>query len=178
MKKIQFFSMMCLLALLVLSLAGCGKEEYDKNTRGNGSSDGEYVDLGLPSGTKWKTTNETKENGDEFFSYEEAISAFGNKVPAKWQIEELMQYCLWEWQSEVGYKVSSYDRTSYIILPAAGSCNEEGSVFGKREVGLYWSSTDYRLPEEAWRLKFFQSWKGMNHADYYRGFSIRLVQNK
>ena len=178
MKKLHLFSMVCLLTLLVISLASCGKEEYDTNPRGNGNSDGEYVDLGLPSGTKWKTSNETKEDGCEFYTYEEAERAFGNKVPAKWQYEELMQYCLWEWQSDVGYKVSSYDRTSYIILPAAGSRSDEGHEFGHGEVGLYWSSTNYEIPDEAWRLKFLQSWKGMNHEDYCWGFSIRLVKNE
>ena len=46
-----------------------------------------YVDLGLPSGTLWRNSNE---GGDYArYTYDEAISRFGNKLPTKQQLEEL-----------------------------------------------------------------------------------------
>ena len=44
-----------------------------------------YVDLGLPSGTLWKGKNE-----GGWYTYEEAISMFGNLLPTKEQFEELI----------------------------------------------------------------------------------------
>lgn len=43
-----------------------------------------YTDLGLPSGTIWKNFNATG-----FYTYDEAVSQFGNRLPTKEQWEEL-----------------------------------------------------------------------------------------
>ena len=65
---------------------------------GGGGIQTEYVDLGLPSGTKWKTSNETTGYARVFYSYDEAVSEFGNRLPTREQFEELRRYCSWEWQ--------------------------------------------------------------------------------
>ena len=49
------------------------------------------VDLGLPSGTLWKDKNE--EGG--FYTYEQAMSKFGDKLPTKEQFKELKNKCQW-----------------------------------------------------------------------------------
>ncbi|HJJ45480.1 MAG TPA: hypothetical protein O0Y17_00165 [Methanocorpusculum sp.] len=43
-----------------------------------------YVDLGLPSGTLWKDKNES----GGFYTYDEAMKAFGNNLPTMEQFEE------------------------------------------------------------------------------------------
>jgi len=175
--------MMCLLALFVASLAGCKKEDVNNNgnnngnggSGGGGSSQTGYVELGLPSGTKWKTSNETKDKGDVYYTYDEAVSTFGDMLPTKEQFDELRVYCTWEWQNNGGYKVTGVNGNS-IVLPAAGGRNCDGDVYDVGHSGYYWSSTptgsDY-----AWYLNFTSGGVVMN--DYYRcsGFAVRLVQD-
>lgn len=48
----------------------------------------EYVDMGLPSGTKWATY--TKEHE---ITWQDAIGKYGTQIPTKEQFEELFQYC-------------------------------------------------------------------------------------
>ncbi|MCQ2271186.1 MAG: hypothetical protein MJZ72_00120 [Bacteroidales bacterium] len=58
MKKILLLSVLCLFALQIKAQ--------------------EYVDLGLPSGTKWKDKNESG-----FYDYDAAVRSFGSKLPTK-----------------------------------------------------------------------------------------------
>ncbi len=129
-----------------------------------------YVDLGLPSGTLWKDKNET----GGFYTYEQAVSKFGNNLPTKEQLEELINSCQWTWNGS-GYKVVGPSGNS-IVLPAEGVRDCYGSVSGVGSSGYYWSSTpdgsDY-----AWWLDFDSS--RVRKYNYYRcnGFSVRLVQD-
>ena len=55
-----------------------------------------YVDLGLPSGTKWKNMNETNADDDyDFYTYDEAVRVFGDSLPNYKQFRELLTYCTW-----------------------------------------------------------------------------------
>lgn len=131
-----------------------------------------YVDLGLPSGTCWKNANE---GGDYVrYTYNEAVSRFGNKLPTKRQLEELKNKCTWT-RTGSGYKVIGPNGNS-IYLPAAGYRDCSGDVYEVGTDGYYWSST----PEDsdhAWCFNFYSS--GVFIRFYYccRGFSVRLVQN-
>jgi uncharacterized protein (TIGR02145 family) len=134
-----------------------------------------YVDLGLPSGTRWNSVNET--GGDRgFYTFEEAVSAFGDKLPTKEQLEELKTSCTWEWQENVGYKVTGTNG-NFIILPAEGYRYVNGEVYDTYEKGFYWSSTpassEYNY---AWCFYFHAG--AVNVYDYNRvmGYSIRLVK--
>lgn len=40
------------------------------------------------------------------YTYEEAVSTFGDELPSVDQIGELKVECTWEWQKNVGYKVT------------------------------------------------------------------------
>ena len=186
MKKLRFISMMCLLALFVVSLVGCKKEEVNNNgnnndnggSGGGGSAQTGYVDLGLPSGTKWKDSNENG-NGTGFYTFDEAVSAFGDKLPTKEQFDELRVYCTWEWQNNGGYKVTGPNGNS-IVLPAAGICLPwEGEVYYVGSGGFYWSSTPIDS-ECAWNLIFYSNCVTMADDDLYGrnlGCAIRLVQD-
>ena len=181
MKKLRFFNMVCVLAMAISSITGC-----DKNKNGNGNNDGNgwsgggcgsvagYVDMGLPSGTKWKSTNETGGyNG--FYTYDEAVSAFGDKLPTKEQLEELKVYCTWEWQVNGGYKVTGQNGNS-IVLPAAGFRDCNGDVYVVGFCGYYWSSTPYGS-DYAWFLCFNSDKVDMSDYSRCEGQSVRLVQD-
>lgn len=184
MKKLHFFSVVCLLALFVVSLAGCKKEEVNNNGNNNGNTENPdggsgggsqtgYVDLGLPSGTKWKSSNEMG-NGSGFYTFDEAVSAFGSQLPTKEQCEELIDKCTWTWQSNGGYKVTGPNGNS-IILPAAGGNDCDGNLDNVGTVGYYRSSTPYS-ENFAWYICFYSDDKFMFYDSRCYGLSVRLVQ--
>ncbi|MBR0309830.1 MAG: hypothetical protein IJQ97_02985 [Paludibacteraceae bacterium] len=55
-------------------------------------SNGGYVDLGLPSGTQWKTSNQS-----EYLTFDETVEKYGNQFPTKAQFEELLTLCEEVW---------------------------------------------------------------------------------
>ena len=130
-----------------------------------------FVDLGLPSGTLWKNSNE---GGDYTrYTYDQAVRKFGNKLPTKQQFVELKNECEWTWTG-YGYKVIGPNGNS-ITLPAAGRRNCDGDVADVGTSGLYWSST----PDDsnyAWDLNLNSSGVNMYPASLCLGLSVRLVQ--
>lgn len=187
MKKAFFFSIMPLVALISCMVLGCTNKEK------------EYVDLGLSSGTLWKTQNEGE--GNEFFDFHEAFDRFGNELPSIHQWVELANECEWNWMGN-GYKVIGPNGKS-IILPAAGTYTLLFDIGEEHvgDVGVYWSSEivgsesisqqfftleneegEAIIPdnnESACRLYFTSKEKGVdNIPDYYHAFSVRLVKRK
>lgn len=131
-----------------------------------------YIDLGLPSRTLWKTTNE---GGDYArYTYNEAVSKFGNKLPTKQQFEELESTCTWIWEDN-GYRVIG-PNGNFIIFYAAGYRNCDGGVSGVGAGGYYWASTPNKSGG-IWVLNFGGRGVGMLES-YHRceGRSVRLVQ--
>lgn len=182
MKNLRFFSMVCVFALAIGSLAGCHKDENGNNNNGNNNGNGGsgggtaagYVDLGLPSGTKWKETNEIG-NGTGFYNYDEAVRTFGRQLPTKNQLEELTNYCSWTWQNNSGYKVVG-PNGNFIVLPALGYRNCNGDVRYVGHYGDYWSSTP-NGSDNAWRFCFNYREMRMNNYGRCNGLSVRLVQD-
>lgn len=130
----------------------------------------EYVDLGLPSGTKWKSSNEK----GGFLTYDEAVSKFGDKLPTQDQFEELKGMCNWTWIGK-GYKVTGPNGNSITLLAAGYRECSEG-VGGVGSDGGYWSSTP-RGSDNAWFLSFHSD-EVVTHANpRCYGFSVRLVQD-
>jgi len=77
-----------------------------------------YVDLGLPSGTLWKSSDESG-----FFNYQKANSQYGYKMPTKSQWEELINNCSWSYiNKDTGFKVIGRN-SNYIYIPLNG-CQE------------------------------------------------------
>lgn len=148
MKKLILLSLMCFMALAM-----------------NAQS---FVDLGLPSGTKWKTQNQTG-----FNTYNEAVSKYGNRLPSKDQWKELDMECSWTWTGS-GYKVIGPNGNS-IILPAEGYRNCNGSVKEVGSHGAYWSSTP--SDEGAWSFDFTSDVMSVGSGQRCYELSVRLVQN-
>lgn len=135
----------------------------------------EYIDLGLPSHTRWRGINEDC----GLITYEDAVEIYKNKLPNKDQIIELRDRCEWT-ITEQGYKVTG-PNGNYIILPAEGYRNCSGQLSGIGVVGSYWSSTKQDA-ESAWRIGFepgkirhTTKISVTNHLHCY-GRSIRLVK--
>ena len=133
---------------------------------------GQYVDLGLPSGTLWYSKNE---GGDHTrYTYDEAISNFGSKLPTKEQLEELKNQCTWTWTGS-GYKVVGPNGNS-IYLPAAGWRSCDGNVSDVGSFGVYWSSTP-EGSDSAYYLVFDSNFVIMDNYFRCHGLSVRLVQD-
>ena len=136
-----------------------------------------YVDLGLPSGTLWKESNEGDQGNGEivYYDYDEAVQHFGSSLPTKEQWEELNNSCTWSWNGS-GYNVTGPNGQT-ITLPAGGNRGFSGRVYDMWEAGFYWSTTP-KDSEGAWDLEFDSSGVDMDHADRRLGQSVRLVQGK
>ena len=131
-----------------------------------------YVDLGLPSVTLWKNANE---GGDYvLYTYNEAVSRFGNKLPTKQQLEELKNKCTWTWTGN-GYKVTGPNGNS-IFLPAAGNSDCGGSVYDVGADGNYWSSTPSGSDYACYLRFYSSSWADVLSRSRCVGCSVRLVQ--
>lgn len=128
------------------------------------------VDLGLPSGTLWKDKNE--EGG--FYTYDQAVSRFGDKLPTKEQFEELQSQCRWTWTGN-GYKVVGPNGES-IVLPAAGGRGCDANVGNVGSSGYYWSSAP-NGSDDAWYLNFHSGEVYMYSNFRCIGLSVRLVQD-
>ena len=131
---------------------------------------GQYVDLGLPSGTLWYAKNE---GGDYArYTYDEAVSKFGSKLPTDEQLEELKKQCTWTWMGS-GYKAVGPNGNS-IYLPAAGCRECNGSVRDVGSGGNYWSSTPFGS-DDANYLFFYSRAVHVNTYSRCYGRSVRLV---
>lgn len=133
---------------------------------------GVLVDLGLPSVTLWYAKNE---GGDYVrYTYSEAVSRFGNKLPTIEQLKELKNQCTWTWTGS-GYKVVGPNGNS-IYLPAAGYRTCNGNVGFVGFEGGYWSSTP-KFSDSALYLGFRADGVDLYYYSSCRGWSVRLVQD-
>ena len=102
-----------------------------------------YVDLGLPSGTFWKFTDE-----EGFYNYDEAKRLFGNKMPSMRQWKELIDYCAWIYFDDKTSVMVQGPNGNRITLHFKGQRIVSSMMYGLSAVGelmcsdgFYWSST-------------------------------------
>ena len=176
--KKLLFSAICIMA--IVTITGCDKD--NSGTSENGGTGGSitsagYVDLELPSGTKWKDVNETKRNDKYgFYTYDEAIAAFGDKLPTLEQVEELIVHCE-KYAAFFGNKISGLNGKS-IVLPPTGYRECDGFVHSSDDMyGYYWSSTP-ASSAEAYCYEV-SPYKDISVCRFDRclGFSVRLVKD-
>ena len=166
MKKIIVLSIMCLMSLAI-------------NAQ-------KYVDLGLPSGTLWKTVNE-KNPKDEYnlYTYEEALEKYGDKLPTYEQLEELSDNCKWTWDSTKNGCIVVGPNGKSIFLPAVGKREPNGHFWGKGDYGLCWSFSPYKNDiVYAWAIRFYPSEESSGITYMTNGLprldwlSVRLVKKR
>ena len=148
----------------------------DDSLRYNGH---EYVDLGLPSGTRWATMNVGAGKGNplgQHFTYELAKNErhwSGDwRLPGIPEYQELLRVCQWEWTKEgvcQGYRVTGPNGNS-MFLPAAGFIKSDGSFDGglTNQLAGYWT-------DEGYSLSFSASAKGLSTGGYALKLSLRPV---
>ena len=113
--------------------------------------------------------------------YDAARANWGGswRMPRENEMEELLDYCEWEWTQKNGvngYKVIGRNGKS-IFLPAAGrrlgsSLDDAGSS------GRYWSSTpldNYCFDYYAYCLGFYSDFQSMGDDSRFNGRSVRPV---
>ncbi|MCR4921717.1 MAG: hypothetical protein K5945_08450 [Bacteroidaceae bacterium] len=139
----------------------------------------EYVDLGLPSGTRWATANigaeKSHQNGAHYtFQRAEAEGLWGGdwRLPGIAEYEELLRTCQWEWTKVVncqGYMVTG-PNGNQLFLPAAGYITIDGSLVGALggQTAGYWTS-------EGRSFAFSADTKGLAGANKSLQLSIRAV---
>lgn len=98
----------------------------------------QYVDLGLLSGTLWKSSNE-----EGYYTQDEADMLYGGKLPSEHNFQELIDQCTWRWTGD-GYRIIGKNGNS-IFLPADGFYRKEDGIRGRHERlinvgshGSYW----------------------------------------
>ena len=172
------------IALLGVGVWSCKDDEEDnKGNSGNSGAGDEtavYVDLGLSSGTKWRSENEMNpaDAKQGLYTFDDAYAAFGDKLPTKEQIEELVDECQWVWTGK-GYNVDGPNGNS-IYLPAAGVRNCEDSLGGVGVHGIYWSSmrdTNNSYSQTAWCGYYTYNNIYVKTRPCCYGGCVRLVQD-
>ena len=140
----------------------------------------DYVDLGLPSGTLWKSGNEWNSEDDHgFYLYDEAVEIFGSQLPTKEQLRELcdVTLCTWVWDSsQKGYHVKGPNGNS-IFLPAAGCRLCNGIVYCANSNGDYWAASPGGSGI-ACELSFGPYYHGVYDTGRFYGQSVRLVRGR
>lgn len=148
MKKLFFSVLMCVLA-------------FSMNARN-------FVDLGLPSGTKWASSNE-----DGYYTYLSAKYNFGKSLPNSGQFEELMYNCTWRWTGK-GYRVTG-PNGNCIYFPFDGhlDCDEDLYRYG---VGTFIWTIDGAGANWAYGCYLSEDQRDILEESNCWGGSVRLVQ--
>lgn len=136
-----------------------------------------YVDLGLPSGTLWKNSNEGGDN--VLYTFDEARRRFGEKLPTIQQLKELKNKCIWS-RSGNNCKIIG-PNGNHITLPAAGIRSCHGDLAGIGITGSYWSSS-LGASGAPWQIYFCFDSSNLVEVSVFsddecHGYSVRLVQN-
>lgn len=120
---------------------------FDKETMSvikNPEPEFEYVDLGLPSGTKWATCNVGAKKDTDFGDYLSFESAQIYNCPSREQIDELAKNTTSLWIAKNGVKGRLFigKNGNYIFMPATGyDC--KGMLLQEGQGGYCWSSTHH-----------------------------------
>ena len=157
-------------SFLLFVLISCGKTF--KESKNEPKQNTEYVDLGLPSGTLWKT--DVKEYYYIWYKWNDVMFEFGDNLPTREQFTELLTFCTWEWTG-TGCKVTG-NNGSYIIFPARGYCNCDGDPRSMLSVGGYWSRTEDGS-EKAYFLFFNSEQLQIRNNLRCYGLSVCLVKD-
>ena len=153
------------------SLWGPGNERGKNAERNSEEGRHKYIDLGLPSGTKW-----ADQQDGLLYSYDKAIAVFGSRLPLLANWKELVNECRWDWDDRrCGYEVTGPNGNS-IFLPAAGALAPGGETnILNGASGHYWAADVHDLAEAEF-LYFSREKITLRHTgkDYF--FSVITIK--
>ena len=158
---------------------------------GNGINNGhEYIDLGLPSGTRWATCNVgamVPEDYGDYFEWGEtqgmddaATVNWGSGwcTPTASQLRELYQNTnnIWTTRNGVEGRLFTSSNGNAIFFPAAGF-RDGSSLYHVGGEGKYWSSSLHPDPQFAMFFFFNSNEYFMYDSNMHYEFSIRPVRS-
>ena len=166
--------MLLVATVVAVILQSCNKENSETgNENGNqGVTPDGYVDLGLPSGTLWKTTDEKG-----YFQCDSAIDKYGCNLPTKEQFEELIALCQSDWDETKHGRTFLASNGKRIFFSASGSYGINGGLEEVGAGGYYWSSTSYNDQGYKWFFLFGSNGMWMRYVPKSRKLSVHLVRN-
>lgn len=134
-----------------------------------------YVNLGLPSETLWKNSNEAG-----YYRYDAAVDIFGSKLPTQKQFKELMDFCKWIWVGN-GMKVIG-PNGNFIVLHTSDWYNCDGEYIDRpyRDMpNVSWGHLWYSNPVDPQVVCFFFSdgVKCITNSERCNSFPVRLIKN-
>lgn len=171
------------------------EKEYDPNA----PSDGDYIDLGLPSGIKWASCNLGGVNPSDFGNYYTGYSAYmkevaapeGYRIPGSAEFEELIENCEVKtvtYNNVQGNMFTSKINGNKIFLPFAGWYDDKNNYYSYD--GRYWS---FSRKATAGYHEYFHYFlylnnnyayvdceieqSGMSYDPMWYRYSIRLIHN-
>lgn len=132
----------------------------------------EFVDLGLTSGTLWKTTNEPG-----YYTFAEMREQFEySQMPTRAQLIELVEECKWIWRGN-GCEVLGRNGNS-IFLPVTGFRTCDGTEKYTTSTANYWAYTASPDPDHAFVLFVSAGGYEVDMAKRCSGRAVRLVKGK
>lgn len=129
-----------------------------------------YVDLGLPSGTLWKATDEVG-----YYTYPSARYFFGDSLPNSEQVNELFYNCTWKWTGK-GYRATGPNQnTIYFASNGYRDCDEDMHDYGSSAV--LWT-LDNAGSNFAYFYIIWEGGRAIVEDSNCRGCTVRLVKNE
>lgn len=134
-----------------------------------------WIDMGLPSGTKWRCCNDgasTPEAYGGYYTFGQSSSA-----PSSSQIYELINNCTYKWTSQNGIVGGEFTGPNggKIFLPAAGYC-WDGDFRADGYGGYFWSSTLFNSSDYSYELRVFSDHADCIGYDQRSRVSVRSVR--
>lgn len=129
-----------------------------------------FVDLGLPSGTLWKSHDEPG-----FFSQSAKDSLYAGQLPTMLQFYELWTQCTWT-REQLGYRVEGKNG-NHIMMPSYAYCASNGREFALGQYTSYWLALDSSSNTVYY---VFANMKkvGLAIDSFHTSRMVRLVQNR
>lgn len=129
-----------------------------------------FVDLGLPSGTLWKSHDEPG-----FFSQSDKDSLYAGQLPTMLQFYELWKECTWT-REQLGYRVEGKNG-NHIMMPSYAYCASNGMEFALGQYTSYWLAPDSSSNTVYY---VFANMKkvGLAIDSFHTSRMVRLVQNR
>jgi hypothetical protein len=162
--------------VITLSLEGTSISKTLQVTQSKMPEEANYVDLGLPSGTKWCKMNYGAKTEDQLGTecvWSQSVGSVGRK-PTRDEVNELVNYCTWTYESNKNFDGYNYVAT---ILYTIKGPNGKSIVLPVRPwVGYatdcsYWINEMYNTTD----AYYFYLWGGSTFRVSSKG--VNYTQN-